>query len=225
MFTVDMLKDAERIDRVIVKIRQSFQQVPAFNEVNIECLHIGCTVKPPTYAILPNDISVRTTSEAVVNFVIDRLKKERCQWLCIEVVRRGLVKNMAQCSPTVLITTPTADEERWYTTVLPEIRKRFVEEAPSFRIELLKADSIFAGRRRYKATNKVNDTSYESTVRMGSSVGIENKADFGATIGGYVTLCGGGQPEVQCGLTNWHVVEDDRLVKRRSISPKRLISS
>ncbi|KZM28701.1 uncharacterized protein EKO05_0009896 [Ascochyta rabiei] len=220
LFTADMVKDVDKVDRVIIQIRQSFMQVPAFNDISIECLHLGCLVAPPTYAVSPNDVTVRSKSEAVVDFVMQQLKKERCVWLCIEVVRRGLVEDTDRCQPTILITTPTANELRWYTTVLPGIRNFLVKKAPAFQIELLRADSLFRARKQHPPTDKVDGTSYEKIVTMGSSVGIEGDEFSGGTLGGVVTLEGGGQPTVRCGITNWHVVRDSRLDKHKTLFQK-----
>lgn len=47
VFTADMVKDADRIDTVIVRLCQEFKKFDSFQNVRIECLHLGCIGGPP----------------------------------------------------------------------------------------------------------------------------------------------------------------------------------
>lgn len=218
LFTADFINDAHKLTLCIVRLRQSFLTNDAYKGISIECLHFTCLNRPRTYAILPNDGAVRSITSDVMDHITEQLKLKKMSWLCMEVTRRGLTDTYGQCPPTVLITSPEAADARWYNEILPELRASLNDHAPAFKIEVLYASSIFGARRKYTPTKKVNHTAYGNTVWMGSSIGVETELECGATLGGLVTLVGGGQSERRCAITNWHVVRDDRLDKGNLIS-------
>lgn len=215
LFTADFLTvSADRIERCIIQIRQNLIKVLAFDKVKIECVHAICHPRAPTFGIRHTDTAVSAQSNAVFDFVIQRLSKAKAKWLCIEVVRRGLIDDYHRCAPTIVVTSPSADDSEWYTTVLPSIQTWLVANAPAFKIEVLHAKSIFLTRQQYIPTNTVGAESYKDTVWMGTAIGLESDDNSAATLGGCVVLKQqGSKPEQACALTNWHVVRDDRLDK------------
>ncbi|KAI4671334.1 uncharacterized protein J4E88_009368 [Alternaria novae-zelandiae] len=127
--------------------------------------------------------------------------------MTMEILRRGLIDDRKECPPTIVITTPTARNPKWFDIVVPSMMAEIAKRAPSFGIEILCGMTMLGAKRRNSLTDNVNGSSYVKKADMGSSLGISGDETGCSTLGGSVTLSGG----IRCGVTSWHGVRDARL--------------
>ncbi|KAI4672599.1 uncharacterized protein J4E78_001100 [Alternaria triticimaculans] len=143
--------------------------------------------------------------EAISPDVMSLLSKH--EWLSVEILHRGLIDDRQECSPTIVITTPTARDPKWFNIVVPSMMAEIAKRAPSFGIEILCGMTMLGPKRRKSLTDSVDGSSYVKIADMGSSLGISGDDRGCSTLGGSVTLSGG----IRCGITSWHGVRDVRL--------------
>ncbi|KAI4704090.1 hypothetical protein J4E81_001154 [Alternaria sp. BMP 2799] len=205
---VDMLKHARHeIENAIIRIRASFRENSWTEDVQIECIdyrarHSSGMMSLP---ILHEEHNIRQQWEAISSDVMSLLSKH--EWLSVEILHRGLIDDRKECPPTIVITTPTARDPKWFDIVVPSMMAEIAKRAPSFGIEILCGMTMLGAKRRDSLTDSVNGSSYVKKSDMGSSLGISGDEKGCSTLGGSVTLSGG----VRCGLTSWHGVRDARL--------------
>ncbi|KAH6619925.1 hypothetical protein C7974DRAFT_457738 [Boeremia exigua] len=112
LWAADFLQDSQRLNRCIIQIRQSLLRVVEFQNIAIECLHLTCIHRPPTYGIVLSDGAVKAKASDMMDHVVEQLGAKGRPWLCVEVARRGLIPEYFKCPPTILITTPDASDSR-----------------------------------------------------------------------------------------------------------------
>ncbi|KAH6882796.1 hypothetical protein BKA58DRAFT_351961 [Alternaria rosae] len=205
LITVDMLKHAHKVENALIRIRSSFRDRTSTDNVQIECVDFRAKHSMWSFAIFHDDDKVREQWANACPSVLSLLDNH--EWLSVEVLRRGLIDDRQKCSPTIVITTPTARDSKWFENVVPSIKAEIADAAPDFDIEILCGVTMLGGRRRHRATEVVDGSSFVKNIGMGSSVGIANDEKCCSTLGGSVTLSGG----IRCGITNWHCVRDERL--------------
>ncbi|KAI4623730.1 hypothetical protein J4E80_003542 [Alternaria sp. BMP 0032] len=205
---VDMLKHARQdIEDAIIEIRASFRDNSWTEDVQIECIDYRAR-HPSGMMSLPirhDEYNIRRQWEAISSDVMSLLSKH--EWLSIEILHRGLIDNRKGCSPTIVITTPTARDPKWFNIVVPSMMADIAKRAPDFGIEILCGRTMLGAKRRNSLTDSVNGSSYVKKADMGSSLGISGDETGCSTLGGSVTLSGG----IRCGITSWHGVRDARL--------------
>ena len=208
LIRVDMLKHARHeIEDAIIKIRASFRDNSWTEDVQIEC--IDYRARHPSgmmsFPIRHDEYIIRRKWEAISPDVLSLLSKH--EWLSVDILHRGLIDDRQECSPTIVITTPTARDPKWFDIVVPSMMADIAKRAPDFGIELLCGMTTLGAKRRNSLTDSVNVSSYTKKADMGCSLGIANDDRGCSTLGGSVTLSGG----VRCGITSWHGVRDARL--------------
>ncbi|KAL6155323.1 hypothetical protein ACJQWK_11978 [Exserohilum turcicum] len=203
---IDMHEHAHVVVNAITRIRSVFKQHDSTNDIQIEFIDYRVIDSLNSFPIHCDDSRiVERWEESVAPIVLGLL--EQHEWLALEMIRRGWSDDPGECPPTIVITTRTAREPKWTTTIIPEISAALIEIAPDFKVEILCGVSLLGTRRKYEPSNLVRSISYGKIVYMGSSIGIFSVPNACSTLGGAVTLEGG----VKCGITNWHCVRDDRL--------------
>jgi hypothetical protein len=212
VFTADFEVDPHKIEHAIIQIRASFRDDISTENVTIEALDFRAIHNVPSYPIVHTEKDILMQWDSVAEVVIQNLEGE--SWLSLELLRRGLSKDVQRCPPTVVITSPNARDPKWYEQILQSIRGAIRSIAPSFELELLCENTLFGSRRRYRPTEYVGRSAYGQQVVMGSSIGIWNDERGSSTLGGAMTLEG----DVACGITNWHCVLDSRLENSESFS-------
>ncbi|RAR15605.1 hypothetical protein DDE83_001055 [Stemphylium lycopersici] len=219
LFTADMVVDANKIQVAIMRIRSSFRQHESTKEIQIECLDYRAKRGLVSFAIHCDEYKIREDWSSAIPVLLSSLKPH--EWLSLEVMRRGLTSNPKDCPPTIIITTPTAGDTKWAQTIIPSIKTDLFNIAVDFDIEILQGVSVTGGRKKYRATDTIGASSYDKDLRMGCSIAPSKDEFTSSTMGGSVTLDGG----VQCGITNWHCVRDNRLdsivskTKERALEP------
>jgi len=205
---VDMLKHPRHeIEDAIIRIRASFRDNSWTEDVQIECIDYRARHSSGmmSFPIRHDEYKIRQQWEAISSDVMSLLGKH--EWLSVEILRRGLIDDCQGCPRTVVITTPTARDPKWFEIVVPSIMAEIAKEAPEFGIEILCGRTMLGAKRRNSLTDSVNGSSYVKKADMGSSLGMSGDEKGCSTLGGSVTLSGG----IRCGLTSWHGVRDARL--------------
>ncbi|KAI4934340.1 hypothetical protein J4E85_002196 [Alternaria conjuncta] len=209
LFTrVDMLKHAHQdIEDAIIKIRASFRDNSWTEDIQIECIDYRARHSSGmmSFPIRHDEYDIHQQWEAISPDVLSLLSKH--EWLSVEILHRGLIDDRQECSPTIVITTPTARNPKWFEIVVPSMMAEIAKRAPEFGIEILCGKTMLGAKRRNSLTDNVNGSSYAKIADMGSSLGISGDEKGCSTLGGSVTLAGG----IRCGLTSWHSVRDARL--------------
>ncbi|KAI4961865.1 hypothetical protein J4E86_000894 [Alternaria arbusti] len=208
LIRVDMLKHARHeIEDAIIRIRGSFRENSWTEDVQIEC--IDYRARHPSgimsFPIRHDEHNIHQQWEAISPDVLSLLSKH--EWLSVEILHRGLIDDRQECSPTIVVTTPTARDPKWFDIVVPSIVAEIAKRAPEFGIEILCGRTMLGAKRRNSLTDSVNGSSYVKKADMGSSLGISGDETGCSTLGGSVTLSGG----IRCGITSWHGVRDARL--------------
>ncbi|KAI4689976.1 uncharacterized protein J4E84_004157 [Alternaria hordeiaustralica] len=205
---VDMLKHAHQdIEDAIIKIRASFRDNSWTEDIQIECIDYRARHSSGmmSFPIRHDEYDIHQQWEAISPDVLSLLSKH--EWLSVEILHRGLIDERQECSPTIVITTPTARNPKWFDIVVPSMMAEIAKRAPEFGIEILCGKTMLGTKRRNSLTDSVNGSSYAKIADMGSSLGISGDEKGCSTLGGSVTLSGG----IRCGLTSWHGVRDARL--------------
>ncbi|KAI4636446.1 hypothetical protein J4E83_001401 [Alternaria metachromatica] len=205
---VDMLKHAHQdIEDAIIKIRASFRDDSWTEDVQIECIDYRARHSSGmmSFPVRHDEYDIHQQWKAISPDVMFLLSKH--EWLSVEILRRGLIDDRKECSPTIVITTPTARDPKWFNIVVPSMMAEIAKRAPEFGIEILCGKTMLGAKRRNSLTDSVNDSSYAKIVDIGSSLGISGDETGCSTLGGSVTLAGG----IRCGITSWHGVRDARL--------------
>ncbi|KAF1951877.1 hypothetical protein CC80DRAFT_188450 [Byssothecium circinans] len=208
--TTDTISNADRIQTAIVRIRNYLRQHECTEYLIIEIIDHRIIQGLVTYPIHHTEKSVLDLWPSISKLVFTSLNTQ--DWLSLQLLHRGIVEDISLCPPTVVITTPSASDDKWESlrqTILSKVRS----VAPLWRIEVLFGTSIMAGRARYKPSNIVKSDAHNTKVHMGSSMSLEMESVKGCgTLGGFLKLKDRRTGDVkEYGLTNWHVVLDDRL--------------
>ncbi|KAF2468884.1 uncharacterized protein BDR25DRAFT_372742 [Lindgomyces ingoldianus] len=151
-----------------------------------------------TFAIHPSERDLITLWEDISTTIVDRLSyfqdQKKCTWQTLDFLRRGGSECREDCPATMVIGSPDADEDFWWTIGLAELRSL---THGRFCIELLYSKAY-----EVMDDHMVTTTAYEDPVLPGASI----SSGLGSgTLGGQIKI------ETQAGvrafaLTNHHVV-------------------
>lgn len=189
------------LQQPVIQIRQHLKRHESTADIFIELIDHRALDSLVTLPICHSDTLIINAWPEVSKLVRTALERQGAEWLCIEVAQRGLLKH--RCSPTVIITTPTASSRLWSNTIVPDIRTQLRQITPLFGVEIMCALSLITTNRR----EPLAPSAYNSQVVMGASIGLTGDDRHAGTVGGYVSLEDG----QTYGLTNHHVVRDDRM--------------
>ncbi|KAH9865473.1 hypothetical protein J1614_009057 [Plenodomus biglobosus] len=189
--------------RGVMDIRRYFRKNDATSAIIIELLDYRATRGLITLPVNHTHEAILRAYDEVREIIIAEITNANARWLSIELVHRGLVSDA--CSPTLVITTPTASESSWWRSVLPAIRTRLADVVPVFDVEVMCGLTLFAS----PSASTVSSHSYEKNTTMGVSIGLPGDPKHVGTLGGYVRLHN--RPATTYGLTNYHVVRDGRI--------------
>jgi hypothetical protein len=74
------------------------------------------------------------------NEVMEVLEGHR--WIDINLLHRGLEDDPKKCPVTVVIMSPTAGEDVWWDTLVPELERRVQAVLPEVEVELLYGEGL-----------------------------------------------------------------------------------
>jgi hypothetical protein len=194
-----------KLNPAIVKTRKFLKDIPSletsFVEVidpraitNLKSIHLSC--KHPPCDELCRDVKEVLASE------------QGQSWLCLEILKRGFL-DVDSFQPTIVITSATAEERSWWTVTLPAIKRMLTRKGYAFAVELLWARNLLLNGTDIQPAEIPMDQ-FEDPTTIGASIGLANDIRSAGTCGGQLILRKGTVVK-NCGLTNWHVVTDDRL--------------
>lgn len=190
----------------VIRLRQYLKSQEETAELYIEMIDYRAIDGLFTFAISPKDTAILEKWDQVSSIVESEISNFREKWLSIELLHRGLMEH--RCSPTFIITSPTAGDATWMQTIVPAIRQKIRNLQPLFDVEVMCATTLVGARK----SDTLSVKSYAKTVVMGSSIGISNDEKHAGTVGGFVNLSNG----KTYGLTNHHVVRDDVVDEGKS---------
>lgn len=213
LILVDFEKPMTKLKEAILRTRKYFRDTPSqtVNSLLIEVLDWRAIDNLKSHAILPSDDAVHRSFEEVYERVQEVLEQDKYNepWITLELLRRGLWDDRTRCRPTLVITSPTAAAPRWWNTVLPALKSVVNKVIPGLDIELLQGISVIAHDSLNPVVVPLNQYRYNNTV-MGVSIGLDSDPSRAGTCGGQIILHKDGK-NFACGLTNWHVVRDERM--------------
>lgn len=207
LYPTDTIKYSDRLVEIVVLIKSILKKYDSTNNIQIECIDWRAQGNLISFAIRHDDSGIRERWERTVPIILELL--EQHEWLCLEMLRRGILEDPEKCPPTIVITTPTARNFKWVRIIMPAILAAIAHIAPDFKVEVLCGISLLSNGKNCRDTTTVGKRSYRTVVGMGSSIGIWGGDTGSGTLGGSVTLEDG----VKCGITSWRCVRDDRLDK------------
>jgi hypothetical protein len=190
----------------IIQLRQYLKAQEETKDISIELIDYRAVYGLFTFPIRHEETNILEAWDQVSNIVETEISIFHEKWLSMELLHRGLMEH--RCSPTVVITSPSAGNDAWTQTILPAIRKRLRNLTPLFDLEVLCATTLFGVRR----SDTLSVEAYTKDVVMGCSIGIPNDEKHAGTVGGFVTLSDG----KTYGLTNHHVVRDGLVDEGKS---------
>jgi hypothetical protein len=154
----------------VVQIRQHLKKFEDTSNVAIEVLDFRAVDGLNTFPIHFTERIILEEWPRVLEQVISELDRRKAAWMCIELAHRGILDEVHRCTPTVVITSPTAAERIWWTTLLPALRAR-TRSGTNLEFEVLFGDNIF-GSLTHEAGDTVTQDSYNAEVLMGASIGF-----------------------------------------------------
>jgi hypothetical protein len=198
---------ASSFKKAIIRVRQLLKGHETTMNTVIEFIDYRARRNLFTRGIRHDDTTVLKAWTLVTNVIISGLCANNASWLCIEAGYCGLSED--QCSLTAIITSPTSSDKAWRRDILPALRLRLRSIVPVFEVELLCGVNLMSMN-----SEIITVASYSQEVTMGSSVGIGGAPRHAGTVGGFVKLANGHT----FGLTNHHVVRDERIDTSKSSS-------
>ncbi|CAO2654502.1 Nn.00g112350.m01.CDS01 [Neocucurbitaria sp. VM-36] len=199
------LSDDPILYSLIIQIRKYLQQDSRHQEISIEFIDHRVVHGLFSFAISPSEEHLLDVWQPVFDIVLEEIRKQKEQWITIEMLYRGLEYDAARCPATVVITSPNAAGDIWVKAILPDIHKRVRVLSPSLNVELLCGSSLQIDS---QGESWLPDAeTYQQHVPMGSSIGQRDLKIHSGTAGGMVKLSDG----ATFALTNHHVVRNDDL--------------
>ncbi|KAF2439730.1 hypothetical protein P171DRAFT_395639 [Karstenula rhodostoma CBS 690.94] len=188
---------------LIIQIRKHLQQHSRNEEIAIEIIDHHVVHGLFSLAIPASEGDLLNIWRQVYEIALTQIGENRERFLTLEIIYRGLSDDAKQCSPTLVITSPTAAQDVWIQTIIPSIRRQMLALSPALRVELLCGSTI------HLSSSGVSQGTqqYERSVPMGSSIGQADLEDHSGTAGGMVRLSNGRS----YALTNHHVVRNKDL--------------
>lgn len=201
----------ERPDKVrdehILQFWKLLQKMDLEQKVSIEFVLEGVVDGFYVFPISPQEPFLMENYDRVYNKVLAEIQKQREDWTTVEIAHFGVYGSIADCPPTIIITTPTAAKDIWYNTVIPNLRRSLWGLPTKFRIEILCGNSLFIEPDFDRHTIEIEN--FEKDVTIGASIS-EAGADKGsATVGGMIKLANG----MTYALSNDHVFDMGGLGK------------
>lgn len=206
----DMIHDRHKVEIAVIRLRSWLK-----NEKELECciefIQETVVFGLITYPIHHTAHNLRSRWDGLADAITQALHPN--DWLGMEFLHRGLIGNIIQCPPTVVVTSATITTPEKYKSVFATVRNVVKEENPAWEAEVLFKSSIFHNGGSVVHSNTVNAKDYD-TIRMGCSIGFaaepKGESRGSGTIGGVIKLKSG-EKEMLCGLTNFHVVRNQRI--------------
>jgi len=140
------------------------------------------------------------------------------QWSVIECTKRGT--SIEKAKPTVVITSPTADDPDWWTGTLPALRKYIQKNSLPFEVELLQLRSVLLGNgpgNLQPVLEDLDEMWYHQEVWMGSSIGSAESNGSGS-VGGVIVLRDPQGREERYALSNFHVVRSEKMTVEKGVA-------
>lgn len=188
---------------LIVQIRKHLQQDSRNEEIAIEIIDERVLRGMFTFAISTSEWDLLDIWEQVYGIALTTIGENKERFLTMEILRRGLSNDAEQCSPTLVITSPTAAEDVWTNTILPSIHRHINALSPGLGVELLCGSMIHLSSGGIPQDIKL----YQNRVPMGSSIGQADLNNHSNTAGGMVRLSNG----MSYALSTHHVIRNDEL--------------
>jgi hypothetical protein len=182
----------------IIQIRQYLKTQEETRDIFIELIDYRAIDGLFTRPIHPKETAILEAWDEVRGLIEAQIHDFHEKWLSMELLHRGLMED--RCSPTVVITSPSAGNDVWTHTILPAIRQTLRNLTPLFGLEILCATTLVGVRK----SNTLSVETYAKAVVMGRSIGISDNEKPAGTVGGFITLSDG----KMYGLTSHHVVRD-----------------
>ncbi|PGH16505.1 hypothetical protein AJ80_05190 [Polytolypa hystricis UAMH7299] len=183
------------------EIRDSFQNSGWWHQVEFVDYD---QVNAPLRCISPDDPIVReweeTQKERVLRMIDD------LEWQTVDVFHCGTAIEKDECPVTVIISAWDATSDVWWEHVLPHIRAEC-----GLEVRLLQASSMQATSPDDAATRLAVEA-FTGPLAIGGSLGPLGENGTG-TLGGFIKLEWPDGKTEWLGLTNHHVVREDRLKK------------
>jgi hypothetical protein len=189
----------------IIQLRQYMKTHEETRDIFIELIDYRAIYGLSTSPIRHEETAILEAWDQVSNIAETEISNFHEKWLSMELLHRGLMEH--RCSPTVVISSPSAGNDAWTQAILPAIRQRLLNLTPLFDLEVMCATTLFGVRR----SDTLSVEAYAKAV-MGCSIGIPNDKKHAGTVGGFVTLSDG----KIYGLTNHHVVRDGLVDEGKS---------
>ncbi|KAJ4989089.1 hypothetical protein SVAN01_05351 [Stagonosporopsis vannaccii] len=196
---------------LIIQIRKYLQQYAQNQEIAIEIIDYRAVHGLFTFAIPPSEAHLLDVWQSVFDIALEEIHRRKERWLTIEMLYRGLEDDAARCPATIVITSPSASEDVWIQTIIPDIHRRVLVLSPSLKIELLCGSTI---QITSGGVPPIAQT-YGHLVPMGSSIGQQALDNHSGTAGGMVKLSDG----TTYALTNHHVIRNEAIDKLLSEKP------
>jgi hypothetical protein len=190
----------------IIQLRQYLKTQEETRDIFIELIDYRAIHGLFTFPIRHKETAILESWDQVSNIAETEISNFHEKWLSMELLHRGLMEN--RCSPTVVITSPSAGNDTWTQAILPAIRQRLRNLTPLFDLEVMCATTLVGVRK----SDTPSVESYAKAVVMGCSIGTPDDRKHAGTVGGFVTLSDG----KTYGLTNHHVVRDGLVDEGKS---------
>jgi len=173
-------------------------------DINIEFIDRRAYSGLSSFTILPSETIVISFWLEIREKIIAVLKSSGQPWSTIDVLHRGLGEIREECSPTIIISTPTTSDTIWKREIIPAIR-RF--SMPNLQVELLYGSFVACVDEldSEKAGRVLTLKAFQSIISMGTSCGPRGGESSG-TLGGAITLHRDEQNLGTFALTNNHVI-------------------
>jgi hypothetical protein len=137
LLTVDTFKHSDKIEDAVVRIRFSFREYPSTEHVQIECIDYRNQDSLASFAIRFDEPDIIQQWEAIQSRVLSVLSDHSAKCRSMECLRRGLTDDREECPPTIVISTPTARDPKWFEIIVPSIKAEIADTAADFEIEIL----------------------------------------------------------------------------------------
>ncbi|KAH7410433.1 hypothetical protein DE146DRAFT_605029 [Phaeosphaeria sp. MPI-PUGE-AT-0046c] len=124
----------------VIQLRQYLKTQEDTRDISIELIDHRAIDGLFTSIIRHNDTAILEAWVEISNIVETEISNFQERWLGLQLLRRGLTEN--RCSPTVVITSPSAGNLAWTQMILPAIRQRLGNLAPLVDLEVLCAATV-----------------------------------------------------------------------------------
>jgi hypothetical protein len=114
LLTVNTLKHSDKMEDAVVRIRSLFREYTSTEHVQIECIDYRVHDSLVSLPIRFDERGIIQQWEAVQSRVLSLLSDHSARWQSLECLRRGLIDDPKECPPTIVISTPTARDPKWF---------------------------------------------------------------------------------------------------------------